>query len=185
MDELCVTRTMTIFEWIDLASQLSVDGVEMYDLFLTQTTPDYLGAVREKLAEKGLAMPMMCYSPDFTIPDVAERRREVEKQQAVMKVTASLGGKFCRVLSGQRRPGVTHEQGVGWVVECINSLLPLAEELDLTLTLENHYKDNYWQYAEFAQSLGRLHRDIGPHTLGPPGSELRPLQRFSGRRRPN
>ncbi len=152
MDELCVTHTMSVFEWIDLASQLPVDGVEMYDLFLTQTTPDYLQTVREKLTERRLEMPMMCYSPDFTVPDVAERRREVEKEKNVMRVTAALGGKFCRVLSGQRRPEVTREQGVGWVVECIQSLLPLAEDLDLTLTLENHYKDNYWQFPEFAQS---------------------------------
>lgn len=154
MDELCVTHTMTVFEWIDLASQLPVDGVEMYDLFLVQKTPDYLQAVREKLAKTGLAMPMMCYSPDFTMPDAEARRREVEKEKGIMGVTAALGGKFCRVLSGQRRPDVEREQGVEWVVECISSLIPLAEELDLTLTLENHYKDNYWQYPEFAQSIG-------------------------------
>ncbi|HEX8231094.1 MAG TPA: hypothetical protein VF826_17535 [Chloroflexia bacterium] len=35
MDELCVTRSMTVFEWIDVAATLPVDGVEMYDRFLT------------------------------------------------------------------------------------------------------------------------------------------------------
>jgi hypothetical protein len=33
MDELCVTKTMTLFEWIDLAASLGVDGVEMYPGF--------------------------------------------------------------------------------------------------------------------------------------------------------
>jgi sugar phosphate isomerase/epimerase len=151
MDELCITRTMDLFEWIDLAATLPVDGVEMYDLFFVKTTPDYLQSVNDRLRELGLEMPMMCYSPDFTIPDEAARREEVEKEKRVMEVTAALGGKFCRVLSGQRRPEVSREQGVGWVVGAIEQLIPYAEKLGLTLTLENHYKDNYWKHPEFAQ----------------------------------
>jgi sugar phosphate isomerase/epimerase len=152
MDELCVTRSMSVFDWIELAAQLPVDGVEMYDLFLSEMTPGYLESVRAGLDERGLMMPMMCYSPDFTLPDAAARREEVEKEKRVMRVTAALGGRFCRVLSGQRRPEVGREQGISYVVECIEALLPCAEELGLTLTLENHYKDNYWTYPEFAQS---------------------------------
>jgi sugar phosphate isomerase/epimerase len=152
MDELCVTRSMSVFEWFDMAARLSVDGVEMYDRFLVETGPEYLDRVRGALEERGLRMPMMCYSPDFTVPDEWARRAEVEKQIRVMEVTAALGGSFCRVLSGQRRPEVSREQGIAWVVECIEALLPHAGRLGLTLTLENHYKDNYWEYPEFAQS---------------------------------
>lgn len=152
MDELCVTRSMSVFEWIEMAAGLGVDGVEMYDRFLVEQTPRYHAEVRRALDEHGLAMPMMCYSPDFTVPDEARRSEEVEKQKRVMEITATLGGKYCRVLSGQRRPEVSREQGIEWVVGCIEELIPKAEELDITLTLENHYKDNYWRYPEFAQS---------------------------------
>src|SRR4051794_27161501 len=117
MDELCVTRTMSIFEWIDLAAELPIDGVEMYDAFLIESGDAYLQRVRDKLAEHNLEMPMMCYSPDFTIPDEEARRIEVEKEKAVMRVTAALGGSYCRVLSGQRRPEVSREEGVTWVAE--------------------------------------------------------------------
>ena len=34
MDQLVVDRTMTIFEWIEMAADLPVDGLEMYDGFL-------------------------------------------------------------------------------------------------------------------------------------------------------
>jgi sugar phosphate isomerase/epimerase len=152
MDELCVTRAMTVFEWIDLAATLPVDGLEMYDAFFPELDPDYLAQVKTRMERHNLQMPMMCYSPDFTIPDAGARRAEVEKERRVMEATAALGGSFCRVLSGQRRPEVSREQGIAWVVECIEALLPRAEELGLTLTLENHYKDNYWTYPEFAQS---------------------------------
>ena len=152
MDELCVTRSMSVFDWIDLAATLPVEGVEMYDGFLLSTDPAYLATVRDKLAAARLAMPMMCYSPDFTIPDAAARRAEVEKETRIMEATAALGGRYCRVLSGQRRPDVPRDQGIAWVVECITALLPRAAALGLTLTLENHYNDNYWTYPEFAQA---------------------------------
>ncbi len=54
-------------------------------------------------------MPMMCASPDFTRADPAERRADIEGQKAILDVVAALGGTTCRVLSGQRRPGVTRE----------------------------------------------------------------------------
>ncbi|OUC08219.1 xylose isomerase, partial [Litorilinea aerophila] len=33
----------------------------------------------------------------------------------------------------------------------IQELLPVAREYEIVLGLENHYKDGYWQYPEFAQ----------------------------------
>lgn len=98
-----------------------------------------------------MSMPMMCYSPDFTIPDARARQAEVEKQIHAIRVAAELGGKFCRTLSGQRRPEVRVEQGIDWVVGCIESCLPVAEECGVRLVIENHYKDPFWQYPEFAQ----------------------------------
>jgi sugar phosphate isomerase/epimerase len=151
MDELCVMRSMTLFEWIDQAAQLPIDGLEMYDRFFQDFSPRYLVEVRTRLAEKGLQMPMMCYSPDFTNPNTSAWQQEIEKQKRVMDATAALGGKYCRVLSGQRRPGLSRSHGLDLVVRAIESLLPHAAALDITLTLENHYKDNYWQYPEFAQ----------------------------------
>ena len=74
----------------------------------------------------------------------------------MIRVTRRLGGPgaVCRVLSGQRYPEVSLEQGIEWVVEAIEELLPLARECDVVLGLENHYKDGFWRYPEFAQKKG-------------------------------
>lgn len=153
MDELCVTRTMTLFEWIDLAASLGVEGVEMYPGFFESFEPDYLERVKTHLADRGLEAPMMCASPDFTISDAEARQKEIEKEKHIIDVTARLGGRFCRVLSGQRREDVSRVDGVKWVVECITSLFDYAAERNVVLTMENHYKDGYWRYPEFAQYL--------------------------------
>ncbi len=151
MDQLVVHRTMTIFDWIDMAAALPVDGLEMYDGFFQSLDEAYLDKVRSALEAHNFAMPMLCYSPDFTKPDAGERRQEVEREKRMIDATARLGGRFCRVLSGQRRPEVSRQQGVGWVVECIRALLDYAADMNVVLAMENHYKDNYWAHPEFAQ----------------------------------
>ena len=151
MDQLVRDRTMTVFDWIEMAADLPIDGLELYDGFLASLEEAYLEKVRGALARRHLAMPMLCCSPDFTRPGADERRQEIAREQRLIEVTAFLGGQSCRVLSGQRRPEVTRAQGVRWVVESIKELLAYAAEKKVVLALENHYKDNYWQYPEFAQ----------------------------------
>ena len=59
-------------------------------------------------------------------------------------MTAELGAKYCRVLSGQRRKDITREEGIGYVVDAIEKCLVEAEKLDMVLVIENHYKDDFW-----------------------------------------
>ena len=89
---------MSLEDWIQKASVLDVDGLELYVGFLRSHDSDYLGQIRKRIEETGLEMPMMCYSPDFTIPDEEARRQEITKQQEAIKITAELGGQFCRTL---------------------------------------------------------------------------------------
>jgi sugar phosphate isomerase/epimerase len=94
---------------------------------------------------------MMCCSPDFTHPDKAFRDKEIVKQKRWIDMTRILGGRYCRVLSGQRRPSLTAEEGISLAAECIEACLPYAQDAGITLILENHYKDDFWEYPEFVQ----------------------------------
>jgi sugar phosphate isomerase/epimerase len=152
MDELCVHHTMTVFEWIDLAATLDVDGLEFYWGFLEDDRP-FLSNIKAALERHNLAMPMLCCSPDFTEPNPLLLQKEIEREKRMIEITAFFGGRFCRVLSGQRRPQLTREDGVAQVVRVLKDLLPFAEANGVVLTMENHYKDNYWQYPEFAQKM--------------------------------
>ena len=152
MDDLCVHRTMTVGQWIDLAATLGVDGLEFYVGFI-EDNPKFLHATKAQLERHGLLMPMLCCSPDFTQPDPALLQAEIDREKRMIEITAFFGGRYCRVLSGQRRPEVSRDQGVGYTVDCIEACLPHAEGKGVTLIIENHYKDNYWQYPEFAQKM--------------------------------
>lgn len=150
MDELCVHRTMSLSSWIEIASTLDVDGLEFYPGFL-QDDPKFLLETKEQLLKHRLEMPMMCASPDFTVASTEELQMEISKQKRMIELTSYFGGRYCRVLSGQRRPDLEVERGIEQVSGAIRSLLPFAQEQGVTLAMENHYKDNYWQFPEFAQ----------------------------------
>ncbi|MFK7847334.1 MAG: sugar phosphate isomerase/epimerase family protein [Rhodothermales bacterium] len=166
LKQLCKTGEMTVDQWLDIAANLDVDGYEFYWGFTPWQEPAKLEAIRKRVEAQGRSIPMMCYSPDYTSPDLSERKAEVAKQKEAIKATALLGGSYCRVLSGQRRPEVAIETGLKWVAECIHELLPFAEEHNVTLILENHYKDDFWSYPEFAQKMDvflALLEAIGKH----------------------
>ncbi|HEY4935567.1 MAG TPA: sugar phosphate isomerase/epimerase family protein [Puia sp.] len=153
MQALCKDGTMCVSEWIELASKLNIEGLEWYAGFLEMQDENNWPLFRKQVEDHGKVIPMMCCSPDFTHPDQSFREKEIEKQKRWIDMTFILGGSYCRVLSGQRRPELTWDEGIKIAADCIYDCLPYAEERNITLVLENHYKDDFWLYPEFAQKM--------------------------------
>lgn len=155
LDDIAGGGAMTVFDWIEMAKSLDADGLEMYEGFFSSLDDAYIRQVGDAIAAAGFEMPMLCCSPNFTHPDPDERKKAIEREVRMIEITKLLGGDkaVCRVLSGQRYPQVSREQGLAWVVECIEQLIPTAREHKIVLGLENHYKDGFWQYPEFAQKM--------------------------------
>jgi len=150
LDDIIVHKSMTLFDWIEKAGRLGVDGLEMHNLFFEGKEESYLDEVRRKCADLKLTMPMMCFSPDFTQPDPQKRLEELEKQKQAIDLTVKLGGRFCRTLTGQNRPGLDRKKTLGWCVEMIREAVAYAADRGIIINIENHYKDGYWEYPEFA-----------------------------------
>jgi sugar phosphate isomerase/epimerase len=149
---------MSVFDWIDMAKQLDADGLEMYEGFLTSLDDEYLDRVGEAIHNAGFEMPMLCCSPDFTAPDADQRKRAIDSEIRMIGIARRLGGPgtVCRILSGQRYPEVSWEQGRDWVVDSMERVLPAARQQQVILGLENHFKDGFWKYPEFAQKMDRF-----------------------------
>ncbi len=153
MQALCKDGSMTVSEWIALASTLDVQGLEWYAGFLEMADEANWPRFRKEVEDHGKVIPMMCCSPDFTHPDAAFRDQEIAKQKRWIDMTHALGGSYCRVLSGQRRPVLSIDEGVKLAADSIEACLPYAKERGITLIIENHYKDDFWEYPEFAQKM--------------------------------
>lgn len=153
MQALCKDGSMTVSQWIALASTLEVQGIEWYAGFLEMADERNWARFRAEVEDCGKIIPMMCCSPDFTHPDAAFRLAEIAKQKRWIEMTHALGGSYCRVLSGQRRPELSIDEGIKLAADSILACLPYAQSLGITLIIENHYKDDFWEYPEFAQKM--------------------------------
>jgi sugar phosphate isomerase/epimerase len=153
MDALCLDGSMSLWQWIELAATLNVDGLEFYAGYLDLQHPGRGEEFRRIANDHQLRIPMLCCSPDFTHPNLAFRQKQIEQQMRWIDMAVALGANFCRILSGQRRPELSRQDGINYAVECIEACLPYAAERGITLNIENHYKDNYWKYPEFAQKM--------------------------------
>ena len=153
MQQLCKDGTMTVSDWLDLAATLDVQGLEWYAGFLEMADESNWTRFRREVEATGRMIPMLCCSPDFTHPDAAFREAQITQQRQWIRMAHTLGARYCRILSGQRRPELSIEQGVAYAAECITTCLPYAGEYGITLILENHYKDDFWEYPEFAQQM--------------------------------
>ena len=78
--EICSGK-LSLWKWVDMATPLGVEGLELYSGFLENYKTNYLKRVRRYIAEKGLAMPMMCYSPDFTRPEKKNAKKRLENRR--------------------------------------------------------------------------------------------------------
>jgi sugar phosphate isomerase/epimerase len=130
MHALCKDGTMKLSEWFKLAATLDVQGLEFYAGFLEMADESNWPLFRRQVADLGIA-----------------------KQKRWIDMTHALGGSYCRVLSGQRRPELSDPEGVRLAADSIKACIPYAKERGVTLILENHYKDDFWLYPEFAQKM--------------------------------
>jgi len=150
---LCKDGTMKVAEWIELAAKLDIEGLEWYAGFIEMQDETNWAIFRNMVEDRGKVIPMVCCSPDFTNRDKTFRDKEIEKQKKWIDMSYALGASFCRVLSGQKRPELSIEEGVKLAADCIHTCLPYAAERNITLIIENHYKDDFWEYPEFAQKM--------------------------------
>lgn len=149
-DEL-VSGARSYVSWIHDAATLGGEGVEHYDEFFPSYDEADVEPVMAAMAETRQVTSMLCFSPDFTHPDRAERARQVERQKRAIDLSVRIGARYCRTLSGQKYPGLTLAEGVQRAAECIKASLDHAVKRDVVLCLENHYKVGDWRYPEFAQ----------------------------------
>src|SRR3954466_7967338 len=87
--------TMDYLDWLRQAATLGAEGVEHYDGFFRGFDEAHLAPVRQVLGETGQQSSLLCFSPDFTHPDAAERDRQVERQKTAIDLCVSLGIRFC------------------------------------------------------------------------------------------
>jgi sugar phosphate isomerase/epimerase len=130
--------TMTLFQFIDLASALPLDAVELTSYYFAETTDAYLDKLKAHAAAKKLAISGVPVGNNFCLRDDGARKAEVEKVKQWTARAAKLGAPTVRIFAGNLPKGDTLATAQKRVVAAIEECCATAERLGVKLALENH-----------------------------------------------
>lgn len=130
--------TMTLFDFIDLASTLPLDAVELTSYYFAETSDAYLDKLKAHAASKKLAISGVPVGNNFCIKDDAKRAAQIQLVKDWTVRAARLGAKTVRIFAGNLEKGETLEMAQQRVVAAMEECLQVAEKHKIYLALENH-----------------------------------------------
>jgi sugar phosphate isomerase/epimerase len=130
--------TMTYFDFIDFASELPLDAVELTSYYFAETTDAYLDKLKSYTAKKKLAISGVPVGNNFCLKDDTKRAAEVQKVKDWTERAAKLGAKTVRIFAGNLEKGETLEVAQKRVVAAMEECCAFADKLVIYLALENH-----------------------------------------------
>jgi len=142
--------TRTIPQWSGQAAKLGLDCIDINALFIRDMDIAQIAAIR-----KELTVPVLMVSAysDFTLPDDAARQDALQTALADMERAHAIGAKYIRLTAGQAYPDEDHETMCQRVYDCFAVCCEKAQQLGLTILLENHSKPGAWQYIDYNFNL--------------------------------
>jgi sugar phosphate isomerase/epimerase len=142
---------MTVGEWARMAAEIGLDAIDLSILFVPDHTPAALAELRQEIEDAGMSVTMVTSYPDFTHPDPAQRKRELQIEVEAVRAAAALRAKYVRVTAGQSHPETSRTDGIDWATVGLTRLVQATRDLDVTLVYENHSKPGAWQYTDFSE----------------------------------
>jgi sugar phosphate isomerase/epimerase len=129
---------MTLFDFIDLAAELPLDGVELTSYYWAETTDAYAEKLKAHAARKKLAISGVPVGNNFCRRDPAEYRKQVQLVKDWTERAAKAGAKTVRIFAGNLEKGDTLEEAQKRVVAAIEECCAVAEKHGVMLAMENH-----------------------------------------------
>ena len=130
--------TMTLFEFIDYAAELPLDGVELTSYYWAETTDAYAEKLKAHAQKKKLAISGVPVGNNFCVKDEKAYRAQIQSVKDWTARAAKVGAKTVRIFAGTLPKGDTLEAAQKRVVAAMNECCEVAEKLGVTLALENH-----------------------------------------------
>jgi sugar phosphate isomerase/epimerase len=130
--------SMTLFDFIDFASELPLDAVELTSYYWSETTDAYADKLRAHAAKRKLAVSGVPIANNFCIRDEAKRKAEIQKVKDWTARAAKVGAATMRIYAGTLEKGDSLAESQKRVVAAFDECGETAEKHGVLLALENH-----------------------------------------------
>jgi len=146
---------ITIPEWSEKAAALGLSCVDINALFIRELSLEQIAGIKAQLTVPVL---MVSAYSDFTHPVEGERAAALQTALEDMDRAKAIGAKYIRLTAGQAWPEQDDAQMRRRVYDCFAVCVKKAQQLGLTILLENHSKPGAWQYPDYNFHLERFLR---------------------------
>lgn len=122
-----------------LMKELGMKGVTLNDIWMKSYDKPYLDTIKAAAKEQGIIIVGLICEGNLASDDEAARKKQIETDSMKMRAASYLGAKIVRFnLGGTGDLTRDGTDGVARVTAAFNEMLPLAKELNVKMTIENH-----------------------------------------------
>jgi sugar phosphate isomerase/epimerase len=178
--------TMTLDDVIDYCAQHDIDGLDATGYYFPGypkvPTDEYIYALKRKAYMNGVTISGTGVRNDFTLPDGAKRKGEIQLVKDWIEVARKLGASVVRVFSGRALPeGYTFDQVLEWMVPAFQECAAYGKQHGVIVGLQHH--DDYLKTADQTIRVVRAVNsdwfsvilDVGSLRQGDPYAEIEKL----------
>ncbi len=136
--DLLTNDQMTMEQFLDLAAELSFDGVELTSYYFPEQTKEYLVYIKRETFMRGLDISGTAVGGNFANADAAARESQIAMVKDWVEKSAILGSSVLRVFAGAQPEGVERSVAEDWVRDGLAECAEVAQREGVVLALENH-----------------------------------------------
>lgn len=131
---------MMLGDWVQMALELDLDGIEMYKPYLREyeQNVDSMSRISDMIHTAGLGVSMFTSYADLSIPESAERDRQIASIRWDVDAAVIFQTNIIRLTAGGWREGQIAEETLRLVAKGLKISLDYAEEKGVMLALEDH-----------------------------------------------
>ena len=125
-------------DFIDVAADLGIEGVELTSYYFPTTDKKYLNSLKRRCMIKGVDVSGAAVGSKMTLADEDERAEQVAMVKEWLGHALALGAPQMRVFAGATPDGHTDEEAFDRAVASFKECVPVAAEAGVVMALENH-----------------------------------------------
>jgi sugar phosphate isomerase/epimerase len=129
---------LTIYTFPAFMKQLGIKGVAINDGYIGSLEESNLDKIKAACKASGRVITAFITGGPMALADEAKRLEGLKDVEKKMRVAKYLGAPVVRINLGGPGKGIPDEVGVTNCIDSFKRLLPLAKELDIKMTIENH-----------------------------------------------
>jgi len=130
----------SVIDFIDYAHSISLQGVELLDIFWgnPDDQKEEMNLVKETLKKYGMRVSAYDVSNNFVKANEAERAKDVAHVIEGIHIAKELGTNVVRVFCGDLSGDLSYEDGHEWIIDSLKICAEVAEKEAVYLAIENH-----------------------------------------------